>query len=122
MHIKLRNLQFYTCVIRNLILLSTHSEQAGRPRSSRPGHMKAGMIRYDVCLREKTMNETELRHVIAMLLEDARRLQQIEPNAGTKARIRSAEIALKSGDKESACLIAKKLSVKFDYAPCRETV
>ncbi|EMX9180112.1 hypothetical protein AAH354_002574 [Citrobacter sedlakii] len=68
------------------------------------------------------MNETELRHVIAMLLEDARRLQQIEPNAGTKARIRSAEIALKSGDKESACLIAKKLSVKFDYAPCRETV
>jgi|GEM_PF-3884268 hypothetical protein len=29
----------------------------------------------------------ELKHVIALLLEDAKRLQQIEPNAGTEARI-----------------------------------
>ncbi|ENT7505956.1 hypothetical protein ACE47B_004313, partial [Shigella flexneri] len=27
------------------------------------------------------MNETELKHVIALLLEDAKRLQQLEPNA-----------------------------------------
>ncbi|EPE8579293.1 hypothetical protein ACSGW2_004693, partial [Escherichia coli] len=33
------------------------------------------------------MNETELKHVIALLLEDAKRLQQLEPNAGTGARI-----------------------------------
>ncbi|EBC6126013.1 hypothetical protein C5D91_24650 [Salmonella enterica] len=65
------------------------------------------------------MNEQDLKHVIALLLEDAKRLQQIEPNAGTEARIRSGEIALESGDKENACVIAKKLSVKFDYAPCR---
>lgn len=32
------------------------------------------------------MNETELKHVIALLLEDAKRLQQLEPNAGTGAR------------------------------------
>lgn len=35
----------------------------------------------------------ELKHVIALLLEDAKRLQQIEPNAGTEARI---WLALKS--------------------------
>ena len=29
----------------------------------------------------------ELKHVIALLLEDAKRLQEIEPNAGTEARI-----------------------------------
>lgn len=44
------------------------------------------------------MNETELRHVIALLLEDAKRLQQLEPNAGTKARIWIAKNALESGD------------------------
>lgn len=44
------------------------------------------------------MNEQDLKHVIALLLEDAKRLQQIEPNAGTKARIWSAENALKSGE------------------------
>ncbi len=38
----------------------------------------------------------ELKHVIALLLEDAKRLQQIEPNAGTKARIAQANDALKS--------------------------
>ncbi len=37
------------------------------------------------------MNEQDLKHVIALLLEDAKRLQQIEPNAGTEARIWSAE-------------------------------
>ncbi|AGQ70379.1 hypothetical protein AZ965_004436 [Salmonella enterica subsp. enterica serovar 4,[5],12:i:-] len=36
--------------------------------------------------------------------------------------ISSLKAAQEMGDEESACLIAKKLSVKFDYAPCRETV
>ncbi|EAW1164313.1 hypothetical protein ACDH07_001802 [Salmonella enterica] len=36
----------------------------------------------------------ELKHVIALLLEDARRLQQIEPNADTEARIVEAETFL----------------------------
>lgn len=44
------------------------------------------------------MRETELRHVIALLLEDAKRLQQLEPNAGTEARIWIAKNALESGD------------------------
>lgn len=44
------------------------------------------------------MREKELKHVIALLLEDAKRLQQIEPNAGTEARIWLAKDALESGD------------------------
>lgn len=40
------------------------------------------------------MNETELKQVIAMLLEDAKRLQQVEPNAGTEARIAQAQCVL----------------------------
>lgn len=43
----------------------------------------------------------ELKHVIALLLEDAKRLQQIEPNAGTEARIFIAKQALKTGDAQS---------------------
>ncbi|EBC5057146.1 hypothetical protein CQT90_19925 [Salmonella enterica] len=42
------------------------------------------------------MNEQDLKHVIALLLEDAKRLQQIEPNAGTEARILLAKQALKT--------------------------
>lgn len=48
------------------------------------------------------MRETELRHVIALLLEDAKRLQQLEPNAGTEARIWVAKNALESGDETEA--------------------
>ena len=46
------------------------------------------------------MEETELKHIIALLLEDAKRLQQLEPNAGTEARIWIAMKSLKceSGD------------------------
>ncbi len=47
------------------------------------------------------MSETELKHVIALLLEDAKRLQQLEPNAGTEARIWLAKEALESGDYDS---------------------
>ncbi|EHW2953946.1 hypothetical protein NJC63_003406 [Escherichia coli] len=43
------------------------------------------------------MNETELKHVIALLLEDTKRLQQLEPNAGTEARILLALRAIESG-------------------------
>ncbi|CAD5779894.1 hypothetical protein [Escherichia coli] len=42
------------------------------------------------------MNETELKHIIALLLEDAKRLQQLEPNAGTEARIRIAKKVMES--------------------------
>ena len=37
----------------------------------------------------------ELKHVIALLLEDAKHLQQIEPNAGTEARILLAITGIK---------------------------
>lgn len=40
----------------------------------------------------------ELKHVIALLLEDAKRLQQIDPNAGTQARIALATGALSPTD------------------------
>lgn len=43
------------------------------------------------------MGETELKHVIALLLEDAKRLQQLEPGAGTEARIWIAQRALNTG-------------------------
>ncbi|QMK79505.1 hypothetical protein HVX64_17695 [Citrobacter sp. RHB20-C16] len=42
------------------------------------------------------MKENELKHVIALLLEDAKRVQQIEPNTGTESRILLAQAALKS--------------------------
>lgn len=45
------------------------------------------------------MSEQELKHVIALLLEDAKRLYQLEPNAGTKARI---WLAKKNLSEESA--------------------
>ena len=44
------------------------------------------------------MGETELKHVIALLLDDANRLQQLEPNAGTEARIWIAKTALNTPD------------------------
>lgn len=34
--------------------------------------------------------KTDMKDIIAKLLEDARRLQEIEPNAGTLARINEA--------------------------------
>lgn len=40
------------------------------------------------------MKENELKHVIALLLEDAKRIQQIEPNAGTESRILLAKMLL----------------------------
>ena len=44
-------------------------------------------------------NDEKLKHIIALLLEDAKRLQQLEPNAGTEARI---WIAMKSHKSESS--------------------
>ena len=46
------------------------------------------------------MDERELMYVITLLLEDVQRLQCIEPNAGTEARIWLAKGALESGDHE----------------------
>ncbi|WP_242925085.1 hypothetical protein [Klebsiella variicola] len=46
------------------------------------------------------MDSNELKHVIALLLEDSKRLQELEPNAGTEARIWLAKGALESGDHE----------------------
>lgn len=46
------------------------------------------------------MDSNELKHVIALLLEDSKRLQEIEPNAGTEAHIWMAKQALESGDQE----------------------
>lgn len=46
------------------------------------------------------MDEREFKHVIALLLEDAKRLVELEPNAGTEARIWLAKNALDSGDQE----------------------
>ncbi|BBQ67199.1 hypothetical protein J9A50_27740 [Klebsiella pneumoniae] len=46
------------------------------------------------------MDSKELMHVIALLLEDSKRLQELEPNAGTEARIWLAKGALESGDHE----------------------
>lgn len=45
------------------------------------------------------MSEQELRHVIALLLEDVKRLLHLEPNVGTEARIWLRKDALESGDK-----------------------
>ncbi|WNI51462.1 MULTISPECIES: hypothetical protein [Enterobacter] len=38
---------------------------------------------------------SDLKEIIAKLLEDARHLNEIAPNAGTAARIKEAEEALK---------------------------
>ncbi|EOZ3151438.1 hypothetical protein ACQQ59_004862 [Escherichia coli] len=40
-------------------------------------------------------NDEKLKHIIALLLEDAKRLQQLEPNAGTETRIWIAMKSLK---------------------------
>lgn len=48
------------------------------------------------------MNEKDLKHVIALLLEDAKRIQQIEPNSGTEARILLAHTALKDIDQNGS--------------------
>ncbi|EOF9215826.1 hypothetical protein ACVN78_23425 [Escherichia coli] len=46
------------------------------------------------------MDEKEFKNVIVLLLEDVKRLQELEPNAGTEARIWLANNALDSGDHE----------------------
>lgn len=40
------------------------------------------------------MSVDDIKTVIAQLLQDAQRIQQIEPNAGTAARIESAKSVL----------------------------
>lgn len=43
------------------------------------------------------MDEREFKYVIALLIEDVKRLQVLEPNAGTEARIWLAKYAIESG-------------------------
>ncbi|MDF4189534.1 hypothetical protein PV941_11055, partial [Ligilactobacillus salivarius] len=45
--------------------------------------------------RRMTMNNEVLKEMIAKLLEDARRIQEVEPNAGTQSRIDDAMKLLK---------------------------
>ncbi|WP_282098190.1 hypothetical protein [Serratia symbiotica] len=40
------------------------------------------------------MSNEDLKFIIARLLQDAQRIQQIEPNAGTETRIEEAKAAL----------------------------
>lgn len=58
-----------------------------------------------------TMEEVELKHVIVLLLEDARRLQQLEPNAGTEARIWLAKKCLDSKN------FQKEITISFENSP-----
>ncbi|HBC8786248.1 TPA: hypothetical protein KE579_000014 [Citrobacter braakii] len=46
------------------------------------------------------MEVVEFKYVIALLLEDVKRLQEVEPNTGTEARIWLAKYALESGDND----------------------
>ena len=57
-------------------------------------------------------NDEKLKHIIALLLEDAKRLQQLEPNAGTEARIWIAMKSLKceSSDYFKTTIKTTKLS------------
>ena len=61
----------------------------------------------------------ELKHVIALLLEDAKRLQQIEPNAGTNARIAQANEALESvfSSIEQRSFSGKTIELSVNGAP-----
>lgn len=60
----------------------------------------------------------ELKHIIALLLEDAKRLQQIEPNAGTEARIWVGRNALQSGDNDKAVVIKPHVvTTKISFVP-----
>ncbi|MEX3140195.1 hypothetical protein [Serratia ureilytica] len=43
------------------------------------------------------MKNEELKHVIALLLEDAKRRQELEPNASTEARIWLGDYSLTYG-------------------------
>lgn len=45
-------------------------------------------------LSEVNMENIDFREIIAKLLEDARRLNELEPNSGTQARIEEAVKAL----------------------------
>ncbi len=54
---------------------------------------------------EMVMHEHDLKLLIAQLLQDAERIQQIEPNAGTAARIESARNALQTKLKIEAAYV-----------------
>jgi hypothetical protein len=41
------------------------------------------------------VDANELKHIIALLLEDAKRVQRLEPNSGTESHIQLAQTVLK---------------------------
>ena len=53
------------------------------------------------------MNETELKHIIALLLEDAKQVYRLSPNSATLTRIQMAEKALKQDNENSASEVAE---------------
>ncbi|WP_407226415.1 hypothetical protein [Enterobacter roggenkampii] len=63
----------------------------------------------------------DLKHVIALLLEDARRLQQVEPNTGTEIRIAQALKALdmpsdiKKETEETITVYGHKVNRQFAF-------
>ncbi len=57
----------------------------------------------------------KLKHIIALLLEDAKRLQQLEPNAGTEARIWIAMKSLKCESSDYSKTTIKLLNFRENY-------
>ncbi|HBQ4111607.1 TPA: hypothetical protein MFM44_003377 [Klebsiella pneumoniae] len=64
------------------------------------------------------MDNQELKHVIALLLEDSKRLQELEPNVGTEARILLAKQALKTDEAKSHTR-ANLVTHKITPLPCK---
>ncbi len=63
------------------------------------------------------MKNEELKHVIALLLEDAKRRRELEPNAGTETRIQAAQKIL-GADKMKIIQDTRELgeSAKYIYS------
>ncbi|MGK0688432.1 hypothetical protein ACSFC0_24085 [Serratia marcescens] len=63
------------------------------------------------------MKNEELKHVVALLLEDAKRRQELEPNAGTETRIQAAQKIL-GADKMKIIQDTRELgeSAKYTYS------
>ncbi|HBC1013107.1 TPA: hypothetical protein IGZ65_004825 [Escherichia coli] len=68
------------------------------------------------------MNETELKHVIALLLEDVKRFNQLQPNTGTEARIWMALYAIESGDDDDEAEMERRDGVNSSQPQERWTI
>lgn len=65
------------------------------------------------------MDKNELKRVIALLLEDSKRVQELEPNTGTEARILLAKQALKTAELQNPNR-DKFLASTITPLPCNE--